>query len=144
MLVLVHQLPQARSHRPPELLRLPTDIQRLALRKGRDITDKLHQLLAAVSGRLPLECTCAAVPDLVLQCDHLVRLCLEPRKYRRGVRKARDCSAIGQFAQPYPTINMARLTVLAIATESFVNKERLPTLDSLFQLWLSGGNLLNA
>jgi len=39
---------------------------------------------------------------------------------------------------------MTGLTVHAIAAESFMNKESLPTLDGLFQLWLSGGSLLNA
>lgn len=126
------------------LLRLAIHIQRLALRERRKITDKLRQLLAAVSGRLPLKGACDAVPDLIVQCDYFVRPRIETRKDRRGVGKARDCSAIGQFARRYPTINMARLTSHAVAAESFMSKELLPALDGFFQVWLSGGSLRNA
>ena len=126
------------------LLRLAPHLQWLTLRKGGDVTDKLRQLLAAVSGWLPLESACDAVPELVFQCEHLVRFWIETRKDRSGVGKAGERRAVGQFARPYPTINMARLTVLAIATESFMNIERFTGLDSLFQMGLSGGGVLNA
>ena len=126
------------------LLRLSTHIQWLTLCKGRDITDKLRQLLAAVSGRLPLESACDAVPELVFQCDHLVCLWIETRKDRSGVGKAGERRAVGQFARPNTTIIMARLTGLAIATESFMDIERFTGLDSLFQMGLSGGGVLNA
>ncbi|GBL45583.1 hypothetical protein SFMTTN_1393 [Sulfuriferula multivorans] len=39
---------------------------------------------------------------------------------------------------------MAGLTGLAIATESFMDIERFTVLDSLFQMGLSGGGVLNA
>ena len=126
------------------LLRLPTHIERLALRKGREVTDKLRQLLAAVSRRFSLKSACYAVPELVFQCDHLVRLWIEARIDRRCVRKARNCSTIGQCSESHPTINVARLTGLAIATEGFMNKESFPILDGLFQLRLIGGSLRSA
>lgn len=85
-----------------QLLRLAAHIERFALRKRRDVADKLRHLLAAIGWRFPSKRSCDAVPNLVFQRFHLVGLRAEPRIDRRGVGKTRDCIALAGFAGPRP------------------------------------------
>lgn len=128
----------------PQLLRLAAHIERLALRKRRDVADKLRHLLAAIGRRFPSKRSCNAVSNLVFQCLNLVRFGVETRIDRCGVSKTRDGIALAGFAGPRAALDMAGLAGVARAAESFMNKQRFPVSYGFFQVGLGGGSLVNA
>ena len=93
--VSCHEL---KERAPAALLRIPTQIDRLTLSKGRDIHNEVRHLFAAIRRWLPLQCTRYAVLNLFFQSDHFILPDLESRVNRRSVRQAGNSLPFCRFA----------------------------------------------